>query len=1527
MKMTAAIAEGGSPLQFGFVPHGTIAALCDLGNWKMRADAIETLHRLVLDLPNGVDILPTLPEFVGFLNKLLADPNFKISLTTLQIWDALVAKVGPDARPVVPFVVPTLVKKLGDAKIVVRQANMRVLNTLYHTMPGATMNALVNNLAGTVGSTAGARGAATATPARVKEDALNVIIRAMLDDEPFPPEDVDPAAVVARLVRTAQEQTEGKDEGEAGDMMRARATAVEALAVVASRLGKEEAWRLIDCVGGGNAPEGSGCSADLRWELTARFEDSRLATVSADGLIEHGPAAGAVLARPRSEELRTSLDSPKSVDGSPLRRRSLDLHYSPRPSPLKGKAGEESGNGSGADGQVISAGGHGPHQPPTQAGKAGTGNLRRRSFDGMRKSMEREKMHSEGEGTPGSAGGRSESSNGVKDEAISALGERHTVPSPPPARQTARRREPVGRRLITNGNGHGEDDENVVPEAGSAGSLLKRRMNRSPPSLQVSNPTGENGTNGENIIVLGYGSANDGHSNRTPQPPSTEDPSMNEVGDEDPAGLSMGSAPTPRSGSSLLGRRAAAANAQRQVKSNGQVPTPTTPKSNAPMWLSNDTPGNGTPAGTPGDAPFDPFAPIPRVAHSPPIGARRMSRKSNSMDSLRVGDLRYGLNQVSSESSTSSTSTPVDNGGGLTVRTGGEASTSASYTPGADSPKDGSFRSRSNIGGKLTALKRRQESRRAVSANLMSTARLGSRVSSAPDGGGVSSGYPTSSTPLGHSYLTGRSGGDGDDDVLDLGLGGPGPARGCAVAGRRAGMSVGVVGNGSQRRHPPGPLDVSMSGDFNGGNGYSTPTPDGGRGIGSGTFAPGGVSTPSGFARPRRDVSSDHGEGFATPRGIGSRTGSRGLEDSNANPLGEFTTEELQPVSNPEAVLRKAVADLVTASVAKHKELDWQAQHQGLLSMRRLVVHHGGIVLPQLHTTVLAMIPAIDSLRSSIAKVAMSLVKEMGQFLDQKSLDSELDYLIPVLAKKSGENNWLGSDADQAIREFVFTATDVRILSSLIGPAKHKSPAVRMRVACHIECCCANATTRTFTGAVANRDLLEKTFSTVVGLLEEGSADTRTMAKRTLCHLHRHLTANQAPGERCGDFERLLKRLPNEAKIKAVRTVVEKGPPPLPAVKNGGAGVRGGIGTPRSLSTTPRARSGAGSANGGIRGYADDLLSQHKFGSSNGNGSEGGFQGRRTMSVPKDAQFGAAFNGDDGASPLGLSNGVMTDRSSQGLGHASSLLGSRSGASTSRGSSGGGIAGLKQRLAASRGAAKAGTSDDGAGGGSDLETVMGPVFNKLQAKDWKERSDGIAEMQAIVQAAAPGSFTESATVATFDALVPRLGDGNSKVSVQAFNTLSVMLPSLGDDSAPVLSTLVPALAGGIGSTNDKVKSAAMEAGDRLLESVSAPLLVPHIAHCVSHGMAGAKPVLLNKLAGLVEAVHPTRPQMVTKYVLPASVTALMNESRGEVRAANVKLLTALANCLGRDELMGQAAAISTAAASKVEDTLFSFSSK
>ena len=291
----AAVMSGA--MEFGFVPSETVSALHDLGNWKVRADAIERLSACVSDLaPGGRAALPRINDFVAFLNKLLGDPNFKISLTTLQIWETLLEKLGKQARPAVEVVVPTLVKKLGDSKSVVKEANMRALNSLYRVLPEDTVHAIFSVYDGG-GKFSRERSIPREGPAlaRLKEDAICALMRAMLNADRFPHPDVSNAEIVSRLVAaaSANEQGKGFDDSKT-DLKRARATAVEAIALVHASLGKDETWRLVD-----NAKNGQGrkeCGANLRWQLTTRFEDARVARLSREGLIEHCAAAPPPLA-------------------------------------------------------------------------------------------------------------------------------------------------------------------------------------------------------------------------------------------------------------------------------------------------------------------------------------------------------------------------------------------------------------------------------------------------------------------------------------------------------------------------------------------------------------------------------------------------------------------------------------------------------------------------------------------------------------------------------------------------------------------------------------------------------------------------------------------------------------------------------------------------------------------------------------------------------------------------------------------------------------------------------------------------------------------------------------------------------------------------------------------------------------------------------------------------------------------------------------------------------------------------------
>jgi hypothetical protein len=74
-------------------------------------------------------------------------------------------------------------------------------------------------------------------------------------------------------------------------------------------------------------------------------------------------------------------------------------------------------------------------------------------------------------------------------------------------------------------------------------------------------------------------------------------------------------------------------------------------------------------------------------------------------------------------------------------------------------------------------------------------------------------------------------------------------------------------------------------------------------------------------------------------------------------------------------------------------------------------------------------------------------------------------------------------------------------------------------------------------------------------------------------------------------------------------------------------------------------------------------------------------------------------------------------------------------------------------------------------------------------------------------------------------LQPRLGDGNSKVSVQALETLGHLFVSLRERSTTGLNTLLPAMAACLGSTNEKIRSAACQAAEKLVASVEPALLV------------------------------------------------------------------------------------------------------
>lgn len=119
--------------------------------------------------------------------------------------------------------------------------------------------------------------------------------------------------------------------------------------------------------------------------------------------------------------------------------------------------------------------------------------------------------------------------------------------------------------------------------------------------------------------------------------------------------------------------------------------------------------------------------------------------------------------------------------------------------------------------------------------------------------------------------------------------------------------------------------------------------------------------------------------------------------------------------------------------------------------------------------------------------------------------------------------------------------------------------------------------------------------------------------------------------------------------------------------------------------------------------------------------------------------------------------------------------------------------------------------------------------------DWKQRFESINRLAVLVESYPDDILTK--TVKIFDCFCPRLNDANSKVSLNALNTLNSMIPLLKvkppivlslrqDGIIPVLGTLIPTLAGNLSSTKPEIRSAAVTATHSLIINVDNCSLLP-----------------------------------------------------------------------------------------------------
>ncbi|XP_071163833.1 TOG array regulator of axonemal microtubules protein 1-like isoform X35 [Mytilus edulis] len=247
--------------EFGIVPSHVMNQINDQENFKLRAQGVEEMKRIVGELQHQEitgNLLPHMMPFISFLNNLLDDNYFKTTTVTLEILEILVEKLGQNVKQFLKPLSSTLAKRMGDNKIVVRQAVMKVAIKMMQSYQAKPVLSVIleNNL--------------THKNSRVRQETINILIAALLT---FPSYDFDLPKIcktIAPLLTDSKRQV--------------RQAVLECFAVIAQAMGQGRMQPLVHAVDTVELMnEGEGVMAAVQARLARR----QLPRLNSDRLVEY----------------------------------------------------------------------------------------------------------------------------------------------------------------------------------------------------------------------------------------------------------------------------------------------------------------------------------------------------------------------------------------------------------------------------------------------------------------------------------------------------------------------------------------------------------------------------------------------------------------------------------------------------------------------------------------------------------------------------------------------------------------------------------------------------------------------------------------------------------------------------------------------------------------------------------------------------------------------------------------------------------------------------------------------------------------------------------------------------------------------------------------------------------------------------------------------------------------------------------------------------------------------------------------
>ena len=276
--------------EFGIIPSHVMDEINDQENFKLRAKGVEELKNIMVDLNENTvqtNLMPHMMSFISFLNNLLDDSNFKITTVTLEILCLLVEKLGKNVKQFLKPLSSTLTKRMGDNKIVVRQAVMKVATKMMHSYnPKPVLSVICENL--------------QHKNSKVRQETLNIVIAALLQ---FPSYAFDLPGVCRMVSPTLTDPKRQVRQG-----------ALECLSVIAQAMGPGRLQPLVHAV---DQVELSSDGEGVMGAVQARLARRQLPKLNSEGLVEYAtPVPSSASTRSSSSFQQQGADMEWIIGGS-----------------------------------------------------------------------------------------------------------------------------------------------------------------------------------------------------------------------------------------------------------------------------------------------------------------------------------------------------------------------------------------------------------------------------------------------------------------------------------------------------------------------------------------------------------------------------------------------------------------------------------------------------------------------------------------------------------------------------------------------------------------------------------------------------------------------------------------------------------------------------------------------------------------------------------------------------------------------------------------------------------------------------------------------------------------------------------------------------------------------------------------------------------------------------------------------------------------------------------------------------------